>query len=197
MRIINLEKRAIIILLIIGIVAIVSGCVRYPGEHEPEPGEPEYQLQITVEVAGEINTDDGIYYIGLDTDGQTGFGPGSDIDYWEDNYYYIKLDSAGCYLYPKEESSSSISLNSSYTIFDKEKKLQVIIALSDLGDPEGSIGINVVTTDSGGSTTYDYLDDNIYINTELYAEEEGISSTNLEDDEADFDIIGAKVEITN
>ena len=187
-------KRAIIILLVIGMMAVVAGCVRWPDEPGPEPGETEYQLKITVEVAGEINTFDGIYYIGLDTDGQTGIGVGSDIDYWEGNYYYIKLDSMGCYLYPTEDGSS-ISL--SYSTSDIESKLQITIALSDLGDPEGSIGINVVTTDSDGSTTYDYLDDNFYINTVLYSKEEGISSTNLEEDEADFDIKEVFAEIIN
>jgi len=197
MRIINVE-RAIIIFLIIGTLTVAAGCARWPDGPGPEPGGTEYQLEITVEVKGVINTSDGIYYIGLDTDGQTGIGVGSDIDYWEGNYYYIKLDSTGCYLYPKDESSSSISLNSSYTIFDNEKKLQVTIALSDLGDPEGSIGINVVTTDSDGSTTYDHLDDNFYINTELYSKEEGISSTDLlEEEEVDFDITEVKAVITN
>jgi len=52
MKIMNLKKRTIIILLIIGIVAVLPGCVRYSGEHEPEPGEENYQLEITVEVAG-------------------------------------------------------------------------------------------------------------------------------------------------
>ena len=192
MRIINV-KRIIIFLLVIGMMAVVAGCVRYPGEHNGN-GETNYQLQIIVEVKGEINIDDGIYYIGLDTDGQTGIGVGSDIDYWEGNYYYIKLGSMGCYLYPKEEGSP-ISL--SYSISDIESKLQITVALSDLGDPEGSIGINVVTTDSDGSTTYDYLDDNFYINTVLYSKEEGISSTNLEEDEADFDIKEVFAEIIN
>ena len=192
MRIINV-KRAIIILLVIGIIAVVAGCVRYPGEHNGN-GETNYQLKITVEVKGEINIDDGIYYIGLDTDGQTGIGVGSDIDYWEGNYYYIKLDSMSCYLYPTEDGSS-ISL--SYSISDIESKLQITIALSDLGDPERSIGINVVTTDSDGSTTYDHLDDNFYINTVLYSKGEGISSTNLEEGEADFDIKEVFAEIIN
>ena len=193
MRIMNV-KRAIIILLAIGLMAVVSGCVRYPDGHNGNGGTENYQLQITVEVKGEINIDDGIYYIGLDTDGQTGIGVGSDIDYWEGDYYYIKLGSIGCYLYPKEEGSP-ISL--SYSISDIESKLQITVALSDLGDPEGSIGINVVTTDSDGSTTYDYLDDNFYINTELYSKGEGISSINLEDGEANFDIKEVFAEIIN
>lgn len=181
-------------LIIFSIILLVSGCVRYPDGSEGEPEETNYQLKITIEVAGEINTFDGIYYIGLDTDGQTGFGPGSDIDDWEGYYYYVKLDSIDCYLYPKEEGSP-ISL--SYSTSDNGSKLQVTIALSDLGNPESSIDINAVTTDSDGYTTYDYLDDYFPINTVLYSTGGGISSNDLEDDEADFDIIGVTAEITN
>jgi len=187
-------KKAIIIFLLIGVLTVAAGCARWPDGPGPGPGETEYQLEITVEVAGEINTFDGIYYIGLDTDGQSGIGPGSDIGDWEGYYYYVKLDSMGCYLYPKEEGPAISSL--SYSISDVGSKLQINIALSDLGDLEESIGINVVTTDSDGSTTYDYLDDYFYINTVLYSTREGISSNDLEDDEADFDIIKATAVIT-
>jgi len=72
MRIMNM-KIAMILLLIIGIMAVISGCVRYPGP-EPEPPETDYQLEITVEVAGNINSgleDDGIYYIGINPEGNT------------------------------------------------------------------------------------------------------------------------------
>jgi len=123
MRIINLKKRAIIILLIIGIVAVISGCVRYPGEPEPEPGEPEYQLEITVEVAGEINTYDGKYYIVFDADSDSADGPGDDINLWDDSYYYIELDDWGFYFAQVEEGSASMSLTaSSYS----EDKIDVI-----------------------------------------------------------------------
>ena len=196
MRIISV-KRAMIILLVIGIMVVVFGCVRYPGEPGPEPGEIDYQLKITVEVKGEINTDEGRYYIGLDTDGQSGIGLGSDIEYWEGNYYYVKFDSIGCYLYPKEEGSTISPLSLSYSISDMESKLQITIALNDLGNPEESIGINVVTTDSDGSTIYDYLEDNFYINTDLYSTSGGIPSIDLDDDEVNFDIKEVKAEITN
>jgi len=183
-------KLGLCLLVIVGIIAIFSGCARGP----IEPGEINYQLKITVEVAGKINTDDGIYYIGLDT-GQTGIGPGSDIGDWEGYYYYVKLDSMGCYLYPKEEGSAILL---SYSTSDIGSKLQVTIALSDLGDPESSIDINAVTTESDGYTIYDYLDNYFSINTTvLYSTGEGISSNDLEDDEADFDIRKVAAEITN
>ena len=192
MGIINIKK-IIIFLLAIGVMAVAAGCARWPDGPGPEPGETEYQLEITVEVKGEINTDEGIYYIGLDTDGQTGIGPGNDIGDWEGYYYYVKLDSMGCYLYPKEEGSAMLL---SCSTSDIGSKLQVTIALSYLGDPESSIDINVVTTDSDGYTTYDYLDDNFNIRTVLYSKGEGSSSTDLEEDEAGFDIVKATAEIT-
>jgi hypothetical protein len=42
-------KRTIILFLIIGTLAVVSGCARWPYGPEPEPG-TEYQLEITIEV---------------------------------------------------------------------------------------------------------------------------------------------------
>ena len=175
----------------IGIVAVVSGCARWPYGPEPEPG-TEYQLEITVEVAGEINPDNGIYYIGLDTDGQTGTGPGKDVDDWEGVFYYIKLDFVGCHLH-SDDGESEKDLDFSY---DESNKLEITVNLSDLGNPESSIDINVVTTDSNGNTTYDYLNDYFNILTTIYATGEGSSSRDLEDDEADFDIIEASAEIT-
>ena len=185
-------KRAIILLLTIGII-VVGGCVRYPDGHNGNGG-TNYQLKITVEVAGVINDDDGIYYIGLDTEGQTGIGPGNDIGDWEGYYYYVKLDSMGCYLYPKEEGSAILL---SWSTSDIGSKLQVTIALSYLGNPESSIDINVITTDSDGYTTYDYLDDYFSISTDLYSVGEGNLSNDLEADKANFDIKEVFAEIIN
>ena len=196
MRIMNV-KRAIIFLLAVGLMVVITGCARWPEGPEPGPGETEYQLEITVEVAGEINSDDGIYYIVLDADGNPATGPEYDISLWEGNFYYAKFDYFGCYLYPKEEGSM-IPLTSS--IFDNGKKLRMTIALSDLGVPSDidfSIDINVVTTDSDGYTTYDYLDDYFSISTDLYSVGEGNSSNDLEADKADFDIREVFVKITN
>ena len=52
-------KKTIILLLMIGIMVIISGCARWPDGPGPGPGEPEYQLKITVEVAGAMNPDEG------------------------------------------------------------------------------------------------------------------------------------------
>ena len=187
-------KRAIILFLIIGTLAVVSGCARWP-EPEPEPGETEYQLEITIEVAGEINADDGIYYIVLDADGNPVDGPGYDISLWEGNFYYVKFDYLGCYLYPKEEGSV-IPLTSS--IFDNGKKLRMTIALSDLGVPSDidfSIDINVVTTDSEGNN-YDHLDSYFTIYTILGSTGEGVvSEGGSEEGGPGFDIVTVKAKI--
>jgi len=194
MKIINV-KRAMIILLVIGIMAVVAGCVRYPGP-KPEPPELEYQLEITVEVKGNISSglaDEGIYYVGINSLGDTEPGPDSDLDFWQSKFYYIKLDNSGCNLYSKDVSALPISLNN-YSYNGNE--LKIIFFLSNLGVLETSIDVNVVTADSSNGV-YDYLDDCINISTLLYTTEEGISSINLDEDEADYDIIKTSVEITN
>jgi len=189
MRIINM-KRAMILLLTIGIIVVVSGCVRWP-EPEPEPPEPEYQLEITVEVAGEINTDEGIYYIVLDTDEDSADGPGSDLFFWDDDFYYIKLDNWGFYFAQvKDDFESSFEEgNISGNIF------QVTIALIDLGDPN-SIDINVITTDSENNT-YDHLDSYFTISTVLgstVTREDSAGDSG--DGGADFDIVKVTAVVT-
>ena len=195
MRIINV-KRAIIILLAIGLMAVVSGCARWPNGPGPGPGETEYQLEITVEVAGTINSYDGIYYIVLDADGNSATGPGYDISFWDDKFYYIKLEDGFFYFAQKEEGSSEISLTSSSI---GENKFQVTIALSDLGVPSDidfSIDINVITTDSENNT-YDHLDSYFTISTVLgstVTREDSAGDSG--DGGADFDIVEAKAVIT-
>jgi len=184
-------KRAIIIFLMIGIIAGVSGCVRWPYEPGPEPG-TDYQLEITVEVAGEINSYDGIYYIVLDADGKPATGPGENILPWEDSYYYIKLENDFFYFAKPEESFEY------YTgeISDDSKSFQVSIVLSDLVEDPNSIDINVVTTDSNNNT-YDSLDNGYFtINTNL-GSKPPINDQENDSGEggADFDIVSVKAKI--
>jgi len=191
MKIMNLKKRTIIILLIIGIVAVLPGCVRYSGEHEPEPGEENYQLEITVEVAGEINTDDGIYYIVLDNNGNSADGPGDDISSWDDRFYYIKLEDGFFDFAQVEDGFESTFDGGSFS----GDKIQTTIALSDLEDPS-SVDINVVTTDSDNNT-YDYLDPYFTINTD-FGSSKNITDTEGDsgDSGADFDIVSVTAVIT-
>jgi len=190
MRIINV-KRAIIFLLAIGLMVVVTGCARWPEGPEPEPG-TEYQLEITVEVAGEINSYSGIYYIVLDADEESIDGPGDDLFFWDDDFYYIKLENDFFYFVQVEEGSPELDLaDYSYS----ENELQVTIALSDLGSPS-SIDINVITTDSENNT-YDHLDSYFTIYTILGSAEEGIvSEGGSEEGGPDFDIVKVTAVVT-
>ncbi len=184
MRIMNVKK-VIIFLLMIGIMVIISGCARWPEGPEPEPG-TEYQLEITVEVTGEINSYDGIYYIVLDADEESIDGPGDDLFFWDDDFYYINLENEFFYFAQVEEGSPELDLTD---YLYSENELQVTIALSDLGSPN-SIDINVITTDSANNT-YDHLDSYFTINTTV------LGSTATREDStgdsgdggADFDIV--------
>jgi len=190
MRIINL-KRAIIVLLMIGVMAVVSGCARWPYEPGPEPG-TEYQLQITVQVLGELNVDDGIYYIVLDNNGNSADGPGEEVDGWNDDYYYVKLDYWGFDFAQVHEGSPPIELTDSLS---GDGELQVTISLSDLREIKDSIDFNVITTDSDNNT-YDYLDNYLTIGTTfgLMVEDYPLWS-GTENYEEDFIIIGVIAEI--
>ena len=184
-------KRAIIIFLAIGLMAVVSGCVRYPDGHNGNGGTENYQLQITVEVKGVINTSEGIYYIVLDADGKPETWPGDDVKFWEDDFYYVKLDGMGFYFAQVKDDFESIFDGGSFS----ENKIQATIALSDLEDPN-SIDINVLTTDSDNNT-YDYLDPYFTINTDLGSSK---NITDIEGDSgdggADFDIVKVTAVVT-
>jgi len=135
---------------------------------------------------------EGIYYIVLDTDGNPADGPGNDIIFWEDEYYYVQLDEWGFNFTLVEEGSPSISLtDSSFS----ENKLQVTISLGDLDDLENSIDFIVMTTDSDNNT-YDYLDSYLTISTTLGSTVEDLdSSGDSEEGGEDFDIIKVTAEI--
>jgi len=188
MRIINIKK-IIIFLLAIGVMVIVTGCARWPDGPGPEPG-TEYQLEITVEVDGIINSSNGMYYIVMDADGNSATGPGYDISFWDEDFYYIKLEDGFFDFAQVKDDFESIFDGGSFS----GNKIQVTIALSDLGDPN-SIDINIVTTDSDNNT-YDHLDGYFTINTTvLGATGEGVISGGGTG-EADFDIINATAVIT-
>ncbi|MGB6370604.1 MAG: hypothetical protein WBF68_06185 [Atribacterota bacterium] len=185
-------KRIIFYLLVIGIVAVISGCVRYPGEPGPGPGETEYQLEVTVEVAGIIDSSNGMYYIVMDADGNSATGPEYDISFWDDRFYYIKLEDGFFYFAQKEEGSPELYLADSLI---SGNKVQVTIALSDLEDPN-SIDINVITTDSENNT-YDHLDSYFTISTVLgFTVTREDSAGDSEDGGVDFDIVKVEALIT-
>jgi hypothetical protein len=167
--------------------------VRYPDGSEGEPEETNYQLKITVEVAGEINTntDEGIYYIVLDADSESIDGPGDDISLWDDDYYYIKLDNGFFYFAQVKDDVPSTFYEGSFN----GNKLQATITLSDLGDPK-SIDINVVTTDLDNNT-YDSLYSYFSISTDLGSSEDiSDSEDDSGDGGVDFDLVRVTAQIT-
>jgi hypothetical protein len=155
-------------------------------------GETNYQLEVTVEIEEQINTDEGIYYIVIDVDEDPTIGPGEDILPWEDSYYYIKLENDLFYFAKPEESFEY------YTgeISDNKKSFQVTIVLSDLEDPS-SVDINVITTDTESSTTYDYLTTYFTVYTEDigFQNPDPDSSGDSGEGGADFDIVKVTAEI--
>jgi len=191
MRLIKVKK-AIIILLMIGVIAGVSGCARWPDGPGPGPG-TDYQLEITVEVAGEINSYSGIYYVVLDADEESIDGPGDDLFFWDEDFYYIKLENDFFHFAQVEEGSPELDLMGySYS----ENELQVTIALSDLGS-SSSIDINVITTDSDNNT-YDHLDGYFTIDTTVLGST--VTREDLAGDPgdggADFDIVKVTAVVT-
>jgi len=175
----------------IGIIAGVSGCARWPNGPGPGPGETEYQLEITVEIAGIINSSDGMYYIVMDADGNPVDGPGDDISLWEDDFYYVKLDGMGFSFAQVKDDFESIFDGGSFS----GNKIQVTIALSDLEYPN-SIDINVITTDSDNNT-YDYLDPYFTIYTDLGSSRNIIDTEgDSGEGELDFDIVKVTAVIT-
>jgi len=188
-------KKIIIFLLVIGVMAVVTGCSRWPDGPNGNGGTENYQLEITVEVLGEINTDDGIYYIVLDADGELETWPGEDIEGWEEDFYYVRLNEWGFYFAQVEEGSSGISLTSSLI---GEKSFQVTIDLNDLevpGNSDFNININVITTDLY-KHTYDSLDGGFSINTYLGSKPPRIDlEGDSGEDGPNFDIIRVRAEI--
>jgi hypothetical protein len=178
-------------LIIFSIILLVSGCARWPNGPGPGPGETDYQLKITVEVKGEINTAEGIYYIVIDADSESIDGPVADINFWEDDYYYIKLENGSFSFAQVKDDIESTFYGGSIS----GNKLQATIALIDLGNPS-SIDINVLTTDSENNT-YDSLDSYFSISTDLGSSEDILDSEgDSGDGGVDFDLVRVTAQIT-
>jgi hypothetical protein len=188
----KIPKAIFIWLIIFSIILLVSGCARWPDGPGPEPGETDYQLKITVEVAGEINTYDGIYYIVLDADNQSIDGPGEDIIFWDGEYYYIRLENGFFYFAQVKDDVEKTFYGGSIV---STNKFQVTIALSDLGNPN-SVDINVLTTDSD-NYTYDSLGNYFTIGTDLGSSEDiPDSEGDSGDGGVDFDLVRVTAQIT-
>jgi len=127
----------------------------------------------------------------MDADGNSATGPGYDISFWDDKFYYIVLEDGFFYFAQKVEGSPELYLADSLI---SGNTIQVTIALSDLEKPN-SIDINVVTTDSDNNT-YDHLDSYFTISNVLGSTGEGVISGGGTGG-ADFDIVKATAVITH
>jgi len=174
-------------LIILGLVLLVGGCARWP-DGPDGPGETQYQVQITVQVQGQINSDssEGKYYLVMDIDENPADGPGSNISLWDEEYYYIKFE--GGFFYFAQVGGTESFLGSGEII--EGNKIRVTLDLDDLDYPK-RLDINVVTADKDNNT-YDSLDGNYFtIDTTI------LGATNTRTDSsgdsgeggADFDII--------
>jgi len=160
----KLKKYSLCCLIIIIISFLLNGCARWPEEPNGGNGVGQKLLNIRVEINGEgtINTDEGNYYIVFDTNKNAPFGPDDDIENWQEGYYYVKLENDIFYFGEILEVGTSEQFMSG-TISDNY--FQVTINLADLGNPQG-IHMNVITTNTDNET-YDALDPDFYINTDL------------------------------
>lgn len=160
----NWKKLSLCCLVIIIIAFLLNGCARWPEEPNGGNGIGQKLLNIRVEINNEgiVNTDEGNYYIVFDANKDVPFGPDDDIENWQEGYYYVRLDNIGFFFGEILEVGTSEQFMSG-TISDNY--FQVTVNLADLGNPQG-IHMNVITTDTDNKT-FDALDPDFYINTDL------------------------------
>jgi hypothetical protein len=144
-----------------------NGCARWPEEPNGGNGNGQSLLRVRVDINenGTINTEEGNYYIVFDTDVDAPFGPSDDIEDWESGYYYIRLDSIGFFFGEVLDNGTSEQLINGIGGSDSDDYFEVTLSLADLENPEG-IYMNVITTDLDNNT-YDALDPDFYIETDL------------------------------
>jgi len=155
-------RSLLLVFSVIFVIFFINGCARWPDG----PGGVEQKLliiRVDINENGEINTEDGNYYIVFNTkeDAESPPSKDKDIDDREEGYYYIKLDNYGfCFgqwgISPCQRTSVGVK---------GEKYFQINLNLDDLGNPE-KIFMNVITTDKE-EETYDYMEDasSLTINT--------------------------------
>ncbi len=144
-------RSLLLVFSVIFVIFFINGCARWPDG----PGGVEQKLlviRVDINENGEINTENGNYYIVFDTKEDALLPPPKDIDDWEEGYYYIKLDNYGlCFgqwgISPCQYTSVNV---------EGEKYFRINLDLDELGNPE-KIFMNVITTNNDDET-YDYMD---------------------------------------
>lgn len=134
--------------LLIILLSTLNGCARWP---DGGGGDKKNLLVIRVDISenGKINTEQGKYYVVLDTQEGASTPPSGELDDWKENYYYIKLDNFGSCSGRLDSTCKPIFVTKG------EKYFQVNLKLENLGNPK-KIFMNVVTTDKDDKT-YDSM----------------------------------------
>jgi hypothetical protein len=179
------NKKLLLYCTILCIITILlNGCARWSDDPNGGGGTGEKQLTVKVEINsnGQINTDDGIYYIVFNTNEDSSFPPDEDIDNWEDDYYFIKLDDFGFSFGVVGGTDSSFSGSAE----EGDDFFQVSISLTSMDNPD-KISMNVVTADTDNEV-YDYLDFGLASNLTINDTSTIPSSNSIEDDTGDSTI---------
>lgn len=171
---------------------MINGCARWPEGPNGGGGTGQKQLIVKVEIneEGTINTSEGNYYIVFDTNKDAPFGPDDEIKNWQEGYYFVQLGDID-FIFGEvlEVDSTDGSLESSWKYYTGTKYdhyFTVTVNLADLGDPEG-IHMNIITTDRDNET-YDALNPDFYINTDLIFSKTEIDFLEDSTGGPDFDI---------
>jgi hypothetical protein len=176
------SKKFLLYSIILSIITILlCGCARWIDDPNGGGGTGEKQLTVKVEInnEGQINTNDGIYYIVFDTDKDASFPPDEDINNWGDDYYYIKLDTFGFSFGEVGGAEQSFSGSAQ----EGDDYFQISISLTSMDDPE-KISMNVITSDTDNEV-FDYLDFALASNLTINDTSMIPSSNSVEDDLGD------------
>ncbi len=140
----------LLIFSIFFVIFFINGCARWP-DGPDGTGQKLLVIRVDINENGKINTENGHYYIVFNTRENAESPPSQDIDDWEEDYYYIKLDSFGFCFGQWNSSCNYTSIGGNvYTNY-----FQVNIDLESLGNPE-RIFMNIITTDNDDET-YDFI----------------------------------------
>ena len=169
-------------ILFLVVFSFLQGCAR--GGSGGGIGEKQITFQVTC--AGDVDNNDGNYFIAMRTGSDSAFAPGDEVDDWQDGDYFVLWDFFNDFSLYEIIDSDSEEISVFLTSDIDNQQFSVTFPLSEIGDPN-IIYCNVVTTDILNETL-DSLDDSLTINTNSVMPE---TVSDLEGDqvEAPFDIV--------
>lgn len=144
-------RSLLLVFSVVFVIFFINGCARWPDG--PDGVEQKLLIiRVNINENGEINTEDGNYYIVFNTKEDAESPPSQDIDDWEEGFYYIRLDDIGFCFGQWNSSCNYTSIVGNVN----DKYFQVNIELESLGNPE-RIFMNIITTDNDDDETYDSI----------------------------------------